>query len=317
MKRLTYILFAAGCLLVAPGGWIQALAETIPYRFATRAEAQMLITEIDRYTTGWNQFDLDVRLQMPNGKKSKLLMLAMESTRHWSEDDKSKMNNAIRRIEEAIQKKKLVLHFPDEVVLVKTSMVEEGGAAAYTRENWIAVGEEALARLSEEDLACLMAHELFHILTRSDAAFKQKAYGVIGFTVAERSIVFPNDLMVKMISNPDAGPDSYAPFTVGGEMRNCVMVIYTDRPYTEGTLMQYIRVGLVPLNEELVPVQQDGVTVIYSPDQVEDFQVRLGRNTAYMIGPEEVLADNFMYLLFNKEDLSDPQIVEALGAALM
>ena len=30
--------------------------------FATRAEGQMLITELDDYTRDWNQFDIDVRL---------------------------------------------------------------------------------------------------------------------------------------------------------------------------------------------------------------------------------------------------------------
>lgn len=45
------------------------------FRFATRAEGQMLITELDDYTRNWNQFDIDVRLQKPQGRKSQLLQL--------------------------------------------------------------------------------------------------------------------------------------------------------------------------------------------------------------------------------------------------
>lgn len=37
------------------------------FRFATRAEGQMLITELDDYTRNWNQFDIDVRLQNRKG----------------------------------------------------------------------------------------------------------------------------------------------------------------------------------------------------------------------------------------------------------
>lgn len=37
------------------------------FRFATRAEGQMLITELDDYTRDWNQFDIDVRLQNRKG----------------------------------------------------------------------------------------------------------------------------------------------------------------------------------------------------------------------------------------------------------
>ena len=87
---------------------------------------------------------------------------------------------------------------------------------------------------------------------------------------------------------------------------------YTDRAYTEGSLNQYIQIGLVPLNEQFIPYQQNGITTIYAPEQVSDFQERIGKNTAYAIDPEEVLADNFSYVLFGKADLSDPQLVENL-----
>lgn len=59
------------------------------FRFATRAEGQMLITELDDYTRNWNQFDIDVRLQKPQGRKSQLLQFAMEQTLNWSDAEKS------------------------------------------------------------------------------------------------------------------------------------------------------------------------------------------------------------------------------------
>lgn len=315
--KLTHLLFTVCALLLAVAGKAQKTSTDIPYRFATRAEAQMLITDIDQYTTGLNQFDIDVRLQTQQGRKSQLLKLGMESTRNWSEADKARLNKAFAAVEAAIKKQKLKLTFPSEVILIKTSMVEEGGAAAYTRENWIAVGERVLEKAPDDYLAGLVAHELFHIMTRADVSLKRKAYSVIGFTVLDRPIVFPSDLMGKLISNPDISRrDSYAPFTVEGDSVNCAMVIYSDKPYTEGGLFDYIQIGLVPLNSQLVPLQQNGVTVIYDPKQVADFQERVGRNTAYVIDPEEVLADNFSYLLFGKADLPDPQIVENLGKAL-
>ena len=36
----------------------QKSTSTLPFRFATKAEAQMLITDIDEYTNRWNQFDI-------------------------------------------------------------------------------------------------------------------------------------------------------------------------------------------------------------------------------------------------------------------
>ncbi|WP_239465817.1 hypothetical protein [Bacteroides gallinaceum] len=315
--KLTHLLFAVGALLLAVAGKAQKVSADIPYRFATRAEAQMLITDIDQYTNSWNQFDINARLQSLNGRKSQLLTLAMESTREWGDADRSKLNKAFMAVEAAIKKQKLKLPFPSEVILLKTSMAEEGGAAAYTRENWIAIGEQVLEKASDDDLARLIAHELFHLLTRADVAFKKKVYSVIGFNVLDRPIVFPADLMQKLISNPDVScHDSYAPFTIDGKSMNCAMVIYTDRAYTEGSLNQYIQIGLVPLNEQFIPYQQNGITTIYAPEQVSDFQERIGKNTAYAIDPEEVLADNFSYVLFGKADLSDPQLVENLAKAM-
>ena len=196
---------------------------------------------------------------------------------------------------------------------MKTSMAEESGAGAYTRENWIAIGEQVLNEATEEDLARLVAHELFHVLTRADLAFKKKTYETIGFTVLDHPIALPSDLVQKLISNPDVSRrDSYASFTIEGKSINCMMVTYTDVPYTEGTLFQYIKVGLVPLNEQFVPLQENGVTIIYSLEQASDFQSKIGKNTNYVIDPEEVLADNFSFLMIEKAGLPDPQIVENL-----
>ena len=49
---------------------VTGFAQNISYRFATQAEAQMLITDIDPFTNGWNRFDIEARLQKKGGKKS-------------------------------------------------------------------------------------------------------------------------------------------------------------------------------------------------------------------------------------------------------
>ena len=136
-------------------------------------------------------------------------------------------------------------------------------------------------------------------------------------TFGKTTIYVGLDNYVKLISNPDVSRrDSYAPFTIEGKSMNCTMVIYTDKPYTEGTLSQYIKVGLVPLNEQFIPIQQNGITTIYTPEQASDFQERTGKNTNYVIDPEEILAENFSYLMVSKADLPNPQLVEDLGKAL-
>lgn len=292
--------------------------ETIPFRFATRAESQMLITDIDDYTRNWNQFDIDARLQKVNGRKSQLLTMAMNETRNWSEKEKNKINAAIKTIASQITKQKLNLPFPKEIILVKTTMKEEGNAAGYTRKNWIALGEKMLQEASNDMLTSILAHEIFHVLTRHDLQFKKAAYATIGFTVLDREILFPSDIAEKRISNPDVSRyDSYGSFTIQGEKKNCTMLLYTAKEYDgTGTFFDYAKVGLIPLNENQIPMQQNGETIIYDLNLAEDFLTQVGQNTEYTINPEEILAENFSSIFISGKEIKSPEVIERLKNVL-
>lgn len=309
--KLTHLISAfcfCCCTLTALA---QKSASNIPFRFATQAEAQMLITEIDEYTNRWNQFDICVRLQKPDGRKSELLRLGMNETRQWSDKEKETLTKVMNGLSEKIRKQKLNLQYPSEIILLKTSMKEEGGMQAYTRKNWIAVGEMPLDNDSPEQLETLIAKELFHILTRNNPEFRKAMYGVIGFKVTQHEIQFPTDIQEKRISNPDFYTyDSYAPFTINGEQQECTMIIYTDRNYEGGEMSQYLKVGLVPLDEALIPKQKDGKAIIYSIDQAEDFQTVVGQNTPYATNPEEIMAENFALAITGKKDVPNPELIQ-------
>ena len=98
------------------------------FRFATRAEGQMLITELDDYTRNWNQFDIDVRLQKPQGRKSQLLQFAMEQTLNWSDAEKERISKAMKSLDAEIKKQSYNLDFPKEIIFVKTTQKEEGNS---------------------------------------------------------------------------------------------------------------------------------------------------------------------------------------------
>lgn len=54
-------------------------------------------------------------------------------------------------LSEKLRKQKVSLQYPSEIILLKTSMKEEGNIPAYTRKNWIAVGEKALEKLRQKN----------------------------------------------------------------------------------------------------------------------------------------------------------------------
>ena len=42
----------------------------------------------------------------------------------------------------------------------------------------------------------------------------------------------------------------------------------------------------------------------------------IGKNTEYIINPEEILADNFAYLVTQKKNLPNPEIIQKIAAIL-
>ena len=48
------------------------------------------------------------------------------------------------------------------------------------------------------------------------------------------------------------------------------------------------------------------------PDTQPDYFRQIGRNTSYIIHPEEVLADNFSMMVLGRKEIPNPEIVEAI-----
>lgn len=316
--KIKHILSIVLFFSISLSGFAQNKKSTsLNFRFATRAEAQMLITDIDNFSNGLNQFDIDLRLQKKNGRKSEWLRLAMNEAKNWGDVEKEKVTDAFKVVSTNIKKMKLHFSFPDDIVLLKTSMKEELNMAAYTRKSWIAIGEGFLQTATNEQIQYLVAHELFHILTRNSVEFKRTAYATIGFNVLDHEIILPTDVVAKRISNPDIERrDSYVKLNINGTETKCVQITYTTQPYSTGTIFDYLNVGFIPLNEDLIPVMKDGQTVIYPVSMVADeFKQKVGSNTDYTVDPEEVLADNFSYMLIQKKGLPSPEITNKLKEA--
>jgi len=62
---------------------------------------------------------------------------------------------------------------------------------------------------------------------------------------------------------------------------------------------------------------KNGKPVFFKPDEVEGFFEQIGRNTGYIIHPEETLANNFVHLMTGKQDLKNPEIPKKIEAILM
>ena len=281
---------------------------TINYHLATADEARTLMQGNTEHYAKMSQLDIDWRLEKTGGTLSELQEMAWQQTRDFTESEKQLFATAIGIIEDSLRQMGCRLPIPPEIVFIKTTMKEEGGPSAYTIKNQIFFGEKYIAKkmpqvgkTAEENQAALMdftvtvAHELFHTTTRNSPAFRQQMYDLIGFTVMPQDIVFPEVIANRILINPDVEHmDNYAEFTIGGKKTRCEIVAFYTKTWAEAhaehgddiEFFDFAKTFLVPI---------DDMSRTYTIEDASDFWDVVGRNTDYVIAPEECLADNFAF----------------------
>jgi len=285
--------------------------------FADVKTAKKLLTSEDQFTENWSQFDINSRLRKKNGTKSELFEYISSQARDWTEQEKIRLMNVISAISLKIDSQKFKLNFPSEIIFVKTTGEEEGGAAGYTRSNYIVLKEEIL-KISDINLEKLIVHELFHILSRNDPGFKKEMYQMISFKLCN-DVDYPEQIANMRITNPDAPKnDSYITLEKDGVPVDCMMILYSEKEYDGGEFFNYLKTGLLKVGgEEIKSIEmENGHPVIFNFKEVTKFFEQVGENTKYIIHPEEVLADNFVFAADNKRDLPSQWLVEKIQKKL-
>ena len=135
-------------------------------QFASRQTASAILAADDEYTSRMSQFDRMLRLKSTAPVSSTGYYAYMaDNARDWTDADRARLAPLLQRLSDALDGYQLPL--PPVVLLVKSSGNEEIGEG-HTRANAIVL---PLRSLFEDDdtLFFLLAHELFHVMTRHDA----------------------------------------------------------------------------------------------------------------------------------------------------
>lgn len=298
-----------------------ALAEgaVFDYRYAGAQEAAELLLANRDYYEGLTQNDLNFRMQKLDATLSELEALAATQTLDYTQEETAAIDQAIATIEQTCRDRGYTLPATEGIVFAKTTMKEECNAGGYTHGMQIYLGDRVLSYGLSEDpaqkavLAEVVAHELFHCLTRNHPDFRRDMYGILGFTVVEEDYEFGPDVRERIISNPDVGHhNSYAAFEIDGALRDCAVIFTTEKPFEQpgDRFFDYMVTGLVPV---------DDLNTMYTSDDAANFYEVFGRNTNYVIDPEETLADNFAFALVRGLDPANyptPEIIEAIDGYL-
>lgn len=304
----------------------------INYHFATLAEGQQLLAANSEFYNSLNQNNIDWRMRKTGASLNELKAYAQTCVRDFSDEEKAAIARAITSIETTLNDMGASLPFPEDIAFVKTTMEEEQGAGAYTHKTEIYICDrilqfgipkegdsEAAAETKRLYFNYVIAHELFHCLTRNSLTFRSQMYSLIGFTVTGIDFVFSPDIQNSILVNPDVEHiDNYAEFTINGEKRNCELLVFYTKTWEEA----YAEVGDAASFfdfQEVVLVPIDALDTYYPFEEASDFWDVVGRNTNYVIAPEECMADNFGYALsygLDGKEYQTPELISNILNAL-
>jgi hypothetical protein len=322
-------LLLAGVVSVSAGpAWSTADAEEpgdvraghFTFVFATEQQGRAVLATADRYTDAMSPFDRKVRMRTSEDRgEQAFLEFAGDAVRAWTAGDREAITAAIRTIEPSL--KQVQSPATAEVLLIHTSGQEESGAA-YTRGTAIVLPAGEVGK-SKVPRGKLIAHELFHVISRNDPDLRDQLYQRIGFRHSG-SISLPAELAPLKITNPDA-PEINQVIDLRLDRDRSITVapvLYAKSPFdrrSSASLFGYLEFRLMEVmpmvGKRYVAKVVDGKPVMHEPN-LPDFRRQIGRNTSYIIHPEEILADNFALLVTKSPKVTDKWLVEAIRDAM-
>jgi hypothetical protein len=324
MNMHTRLVALAAVLLLAPAAMPAqtTLGEGVTLSFASVAEGKRVLASRDDFVQRMSPFDRAARLKTDKDvSERQYLEFVGENVLPWNDVEKRKIGFAVQSVQEKLAE--MALPFPEKVLILKTTGREEGGAS-YTRANAIVLPQAELEAPAAE-IQKMICHELFHIMSRANPDLREKLYAAIGFAKCNE-VAFPPELESRRITNPDAPRNDHCiRVKVAGRDQWAVPILFSrvekydvDRG---GEFFDYLQVQVLlvegPKESPAVKPAADGRKPKFVDlRQVSGFYEQVGKNTDYIIHPEEILADNFALLVLGQRDLPSPEIVEKIRAIL-
>lgn len=297
------------------------LAKSTEVRFATPDEGRAILTADDPFTSSLSHFDLQCRLKTDKDVTlGDWKQFVAEHVRSWEPPEIDSITQSLERLKKRLADFRLPL--PPLIRLVRTTGDEESNAA-YTRGTSIVLPTKVIT-YDATQLDRLLAHELFHLLSRQDGAIRAKLYKIIGFEICD-PIELPSSLAPRRITNPDAPPiDCTISLNAkDGRTATCAPVLYSQTKNYDAkrgaSLFQSFVFRLLVVERRSgrwQPVLLKGEPVVLNPREEPAFLEKIGQNTNYIIHPDEILADNFVRLVMRDENIPTPRIIDEMRRVL-
>ncbi|SHM35486.1 hypothetical protein SAMN04488057_101180 [Cyclobacterium lianum] len=279
--------------------------------FTPLEEAAERLGTSDSYTELLSKFDLASRTKnKASTEEEDYLTYASQQAQAWTEEEKTVLEERILGIKDKIEAMGLQLEFPEEILLIKSTMEEEGGAVSYTRENYIVV--RGLVNES------FLIHELFHILTRFKPEVRKDLFETINFYESNR-IAYPESIRDFVITNPDAPfLEHTITLQIDGQSEEVVFILISEEEWDGGSFFTYLKQRLMFVeggDDDKQATLVDNMPVLKNFAAATDLKQKIGDNTSYTLHPEEILAEHFVMLL-QEAEVPEPSYLEAMKTVL-
>lgn len=288
-------------------------------RLASAAEARAVLEAEDGFTRALGDFDRSFRMRTTAAATdAEVRRYLGEQALDFTPEEATAWEATIAAVAEGARGLGRLL--PPEVLVVKTTGREERGHA-YTRGSAIVLPAARVEKLRGERAVYLLAHELFHVASRASPALVDATYALLGFAPIA-PLVLPHELDARRLTNPDAyRVDHY--LRLGGSAVIPLLICATPLAQAIGrsSVLEAVQVSLLEIDPDAGTVVRDarGAPVLLEASTT-DWARQIGRNTAYTIHPEEVLADNHALLvrrrLGSAATVSDPEFLSAFEEAI-
>jgi hypothetical protein len=303
----------------ATGEELHALNGTVVV-FASVPQAQAVLAAEDDWTAATSEIERAALMERaPPAPPAAFRHWQADNVRAWTAAQRRRWSAALAQIAPRINA--LQVPLPPRVLLVSTTG-HESANTPHTRGAAIVLPQQIdLQGFSD---AQLLAHELFHIVSRHDPALQTRLYREIGFEPVGE-LQWPAAWAPLRIADQDAPHCRHAmQARVAGRPAWLmpVVVAVKDQPdRSKGETLEHlmqlrlleVRPGLH--GEPTEAVMQGGAPVWHAVQDVPDYLDRLGGNTDYVLHPEETLADNFMWLV-SARPVPNPGLLRRLEGAL-
>jgi len=166
----------------------------------------------------------------------------------------------------------------------------------------------------------LLAHELFHVISRANPRLRDKLYAIIGFKKCNETTL-PGEWGRRKITNPDGPINDHFIELRAGDRGVLAIPVLLSRSETYdakggGEFFQYLQFRFLLVKEtkpgHVELAFENNAPKLLDKKEASNFSEQIGQNTNYIIHPDEILADNFMLLTTDAEKVPSPQILEAM-----